>query len=176
MSGTNSLQTHWDWFWGTHKRAISAALLGCGVSRIVGNVQVFGHPLHRGIERRSLCQSSWNGCSGLFWGERWWSVGVVAADGVRPGLGCILQFCSGDGFLLITNKSSDFSVGQMWWGLLLFPSFFCELICYFISPNAGVCRYPLKSNTGSQSEGAGVLCEPLSPCVRFTRYEGLQGW
>ena len=34
-------------------------------------------------------------CSGMFWGERWWSVGVVATDGVRPGLGCILQSCSG---------------------------------------------------------------------------------
>ena len=41
-------------------------------------------------------------------------------------------------------------------GLLLFPSFFCELICYIISPNAGVCWYPLKNNTGSLSEGADV--------------------
>ena len=98
MSGTNPLQTPRAWFWGTHKWAISAALLADGVSRTVGSVPVFGPPLHRGIVRRSLCQSSWDGysvCSGLFWGERWWSVGVVPADGARPGLGCILQSCSG---------------------------------------------------------------------------------
>ena len=39
-----------------------------------------------------------------------------------------------DGFLFIMDKSFDFSVGQMRWGLLFFPSFFCELICHFISP------------------------------------------
>ena len=90
MSGTNPLQTPRAWFWGTHKWAISAALLADGVSRTVGSVLVFGPPLHRGIVRRSLRQSSWDGysvCSGLFWGERWWSVGVVPADGVPPGLG-----------------------------------------------------------------------------------------
>ena len=59
ISGTNPLQTPRTWFWGTHKWAISAALLGGGVSRTVGNVLVFGPPLHRGIERRSLRQSSW---------------------------------------------------------------------------------------------------------------------
>ena len=80
-----------------------------------------------------------------------------------------------DGFLLIMEKSFDFSVGQMWWGLLLFPFFFCELICHFISPNAGVCWYPLKNYTGSLSEGVDVLCELLLRCVRFTRHEGLQG-
>ena len=98
MSGTNPLQTPRAWFWGTHKWAISAALLADGVSRTVGSVLVFGSPLHRGIVRRSLRQSSWDGysvCSGLFWGERWWSVGVAPADGARPGLGCILQSCSG---------------------------------------------------------------------------------
>ena len=98
MSGTNPLQTPRALFWGTHKWAISAALLADGVSRTVGSVLVFGPPLHRGIVRRSLRQSSWGGysvCSGLFWGERWWSVGVVPADGVCPGLGCILQSCSG---------------------------------------------------------------------------------
>ena len=98
MLGTNPLQTPRAWFWGTHKWAISAALLGGGVSRTVGSVLVFGPLLHRGIELRSLRQSSWDGysvCSGLFWGERWCSVGVVAAYGVRPGLGCILQSCSG---------------------------------------------------------------------------------
>ena len=97
-SGTNPLQTPRAWFWGTHKWAISAALLAGGVSRTVGSVLVFGPPLHRGIVRRSLRQSSWDGysvCSGLFWGERWWSVGVAPADGARPGLGCILQSCSG---------------------------------------------------------------------------------
>ena len=98
MSGTNPLQTPRAWFWGTHRWAISAVLLAGGVSRTVGNVLVFGPPLPRGIERRFVRQSSWDGysvCSGLFWGERWWSVGVVAADGVHPGLGCILQSCSG---------------------------------------------------------------------------------
>ena len=72
MSGTNPLQTPRAWFWGTHKWAISAALLADGVSRTVGSVLVFGLPLHRGIVRRSLRQSSWDGysvCSGLFWGE-----------------------------------------------------------------------------------------------------------
>ena len=69
-----------------------------------------------------------------------------------------------DGFLLIMDKSFDFSVGQVRWGLLLFPSFSYELICHFISPNAGVCWYPLKNYTGSLSEGADVLCELL--CLR----------
>ena len=76
-----------------------------------------------------------------------------------------------DGFLFII----DFSVGQMRWGLLFFPSFFCELIRHFISPNAGVCWYPLKNYTGSLSEGVDVLCELLLRCVRFIRHEGLQG-
>ena len=62
-----------------------------------------------------------------------------------------------DGFLFVTDESFDFSVGQMLWEMLLFSSFFCELICYFISPD--VCWYPLKNNTGSLSEGADVLCE-----------------
>ena len=98
MSGTNLLQTPRAWFWGTHKWAIFAAWLADGVSRTVGKVLVFGPPLHRGIVRRSLRQSSWDGysvCSGLFWGERWWSVGDVPADGALPVLGCILQSCSG---------------------------------------------------------------------------------
>ena len=98
ISGTNPLQTPRAWFWGTQKWATCAALLGGRVSRTAGNVLVFRPPLHRGIELRSLCQSSRDGysvCSGLFWGERWWSVGVVATDGVRPGFGCILQSCSG---------------------------------------------------------------------------------
>ena len=62
------------------------------VSRTAGNVLVFGSALHSGIELRSLRQSSWDGYSvwsGLFWGERW-SVGVVATNGVRSGLSCIL--------------------------------------------------------------------------------------
>ena len=165
VSGTNPLQTPTAWFWGTHKWAIFAALLANGVSRTVGNVLVFGPPLHRGIVRRSLRQSSWDGysvCSGLFWGERWWSVGVMAADGVHPGFGCILQSCSGRWLSSYYDKSFDFSVWQMWWGLLLFPSFFCKLICHFISPTAGVYWYPLKNYTVSLSEGADVLCEDCS--------------
>ena len=111
MSGTNPLQTPRAWFWGTHKWAISAAVLVDAVSRTVGSVLVFGPPLHRGIERRSLRQSSWDGysvCSGLFWGERWWSVGVMAADGVRPGLGCILQSCSGPHSCFWSNETTAF--------------------------------------------------------------------
>ena len=50
MSGTDPLQTPRAWFWGTHKWAISAASLAGGVSRTVGNVLVFGPPLHRGSE------------------------------------------------------------------------------------------------------------------------------
>ena len=80
-----------------------------------------------------------------------------------------------DGFLFIMDNSFDFSVGQMRWGLLFSPSFFCELICHFISPNAGVCWYPLKNYIGSLSEGVDVLCELLLRCVRFIRHEGLQG-
>ena len=80
-----------------------------------------------------------------------------------------------DGFLFIMDKSFDFSVGQMQWELLFFPSFFCELICHFISPNAGVCWYPLKNYISSLSEGVGVLCELLLRCVRLIRHEGLQG-
>ena len=80
-----------------------------------------------------------------------------------------------DGFLFIMDKSFDFSVGQMRWGLLFFPSFFCELICHFISPNASVCWYPLKNYLGSLSEGVDVLCELLLRCVRLIRHEGLQG-
>ena len=76
-----------------------------------------------------------------------------------------------DGFLFVTDKSFDFSVGQVWWGLLLFPSIFC----FFISPNAGVCWYPLKNYTGSLCEGADVLRELPLRFVRFTRHEGLQG-
>ena len=109
MSGTNPLQTPRAWFWGTHKWAISAALHSGRVSRTAGNVLVFGPPLHRGIEPQSLHQSSWDGysvCSGLFRGERWWPVGVMAADGVCPGLGCILQSCSGRWlFFYIADKS-----------------------------------------------------------------------
>ena len=63
MLGTNPLQTPRAWFWGTHKWVISAALLAGGVSRTVGTVLVFGPPLHRGIEWRSLCQSSSDGYS-----------------------------------------------------------------------------------------------------------------
>ena len=86
------------------------------------------------------------------------------------------SLAAGDGFHFIVDKSFDFSVGQMWWVLLLFASFFCELICYFISHNADVCWYPLKNNIGRLSEGVDVFCELLLRCVRFIRHEGLQSW
>ena len=54
MSGTNPLQAPRAWFGGTHKWAIPAALFAGGVSRTVGNVLVFGPPLHRGIEQMSF--------------------------------------------------------------------------------------------------------------------------
>ena len=95
MSGTNLLQTPRAWFWGTRKFAISAVLIGGRMSRIAGNVLVFGPLLLRGIELRSIRQSSWDGysvCSGLFWDERWWSVGIVVV--MKCVLICILQsFC-----------------------------------------------------------------------------------
>ena len=102
------------WFWGTHKWAISAALLSGRVSRTAGYLLVFGRLLHRGIELRSLCQSSsesYSVCSSLLWGERSWQV-----------MQCVLvwvvfsSLAVEDGFLFITNKSFGFSVGQMWWG------------------------------------------------------------
>ena len=105
MSGAN-LQTPRAWFWGTHKWAILAALLGGIVSRIAGSVLEFRPLLCRGIELRSLRQSFRDGysiCSGLFWGERWWSVGVVATDGpilvwVVPSIHAVE-----DGFLCIMD-------------------------------------------------------------------------
>ena len=66
----------------------------CANIYVVGNILVFGPPLHRGIELRSLRQSSGDGysvSSGLFLAQSWWSVGVAAVDGVRPGLGCMRQ-------------------------------------------------------------------------------------
>ena len=88
MSGTNLLQTPRAWFSGTHKWAIFTALLGGIVSRIAGYVLVFCPLLYRSIELRSLRQSFWDCysvCNGLYRGERWWSVCVMAADGLRPG-------------------------------------------------------------------------------------------
>ena len=126
MSGTDLLQTPRAWFWGTHKWAISATLLNGRVSRIAGNVVVLGPFLLMNIKLRSLCQSLSNGCSscrGMFWGKRWWSVGVVAVDEVCPGFGCILHFCCGRCVHFIMDKSFGFSVRQLWWGLLLFSSF-----------------------------------------------------
>ena len=103
-------------FIGTHKWAISAALLGGRVNRIAGNVLVCGPLLHRGIERRSLRHFSWDGYSvrsGLFWGERWWSVGVVADDGVHPSLGCILKSCCGRRlFFLVWIRQQQEQQGQ----------------------------------------------------------------
>ena len=121
MSGTNPLQTPRAWFWGTHMWAISAALLADGVSRTVGSVLVFGPPLHRGIVRRSLRQSSWDGCSeakddGL----------LVSCQLMECVLIWVVSFSLAveDGFLFSMDKSFDFSVGQMRWGLLFsLPSF-----------------------------------------------------
>ena len=59
--------------------------------------------------------------------------------------------------------------------LLLFPSFFCELICYFISANASVCWYPLKNNTGSLSEDADVLYELFFAVCQVHHTWGLAG-
>ena len=37
----------------------------------------------------------------------------MAADGVRPGLGSISSLAVESGFLLVMDKSFDFSIGQM---------------------------------------------------------------
>ena len=75
---------------GIHLWAMCTTSLDGNGSRTVGNV-VFSLLLHRGIEL-SLCQSFSDGCpiySDLFWGERWWSVGIMLADEGCPVLGCI---------------------------------------------------------------------------------------
>ena len=108
MSGTNPLQTPELVLW-----AISAALLTGGVSRTVGNVLVFDLPLHWGIEQRSLRQSSWDGysiCSGLFWGKRWWSVGVVVSCASRYSLDRHFVFK----YAFIINRSK-YSKGSKGW-------------------------------------------------------------
>ena len=151
--------------------------VGGRVSRIAGHVLVFGLLLHRGFELRSLHLGwlfslqwpvlRWKmvvcWCHGSWWSASWF--------GLYPPV--LLRKMA---FLFIIDRSFDFSVAQMWWGLLLFHSFFCKLICYFISPNADVCWYPLKNNTGSLSKGANVLYELLLRCVKFIRHEGLQSW
>ena len=147
MSGTNPLQTPRAWFWGTHKWAISAALLTGGVSRNVGNVLVFDPLFHRSIELRSSHQSSWDGysvCSSLSWGERWWSVGVMAADGVCPGLGCILKFCRG--------RWPSFYYGLKFW-------LFCRIDCP--GDNTSVClvghrSFPISGMGGRVVRGEGI--------------------
>ena len=67
------------------------------MSRTVDNVLVFGPPLDRGIERRSLSVyanplemaiQSAVACSEAKDGGL---LGVLVADGVGPGFGCILQ-------------------------------------------------------------------------------------
>ena len=45
--------------------------------------------------------------------KRWWSVGVVAADGVRPGLVLSSSLVMEDGFLFAVDKNFDFYAGQM---------------------------------------------------------------
>ena len=145
-----------------HKWAISAALLGGIVSSIAGHVLVFGLLLHKGVELRSLCQSFSDGCSvcsGLFWGERSWSVGVVATDGVCPGLGCILQSWCGRWLSCYCGLEFWLFYKTDVMGLFLFSSFFCKLISYFIFANVSVCWYPPKNNTGRLGKSADVLCE-----------------
>ena len=121
MSGTDPLQTPRAWFWGTLKWAISAALLADGVSRTVGNVLVFGPPLHFYVNPLEMVLQSAVACSetkdgGLL--VLWQLMECVLVWVVSSSLAVE------DSFLLITDKSFDFSVGQMWWDLLLFPSFF----------------------------------------------------
>ena len=68
------------------------------MSRIAGNVVVFGPFLHRGIGLRFSCQTFSDGSSvygGLFSDEKWWSVGIVPADAGCSGSGCVRQFCCG---------------------------------------------------------------------------------
>ena len=92
------------------------------MSRIAGNVLAFGPLLHRGIELRSLRQSFWDGysvCSGLFWSERWWFVGVVAADGVRPCLFASSSLVVEDGILFIMDSVRDKSGGVAPFSFLL---------------------------------------------------------
>ena len=70
MSGANPLQTPRAWFWGTHKWAISAALLADGVSRTVGSVPVTSKlalqwlPCHR-----VSTGTGWPDVSTLWFGE-----------------------------------------------------------------------------------------------------------
>ena len=113
MSGANPLQTPRAWFLGTHKWAISAALLADGVSRTVGSVLVFGPPLHRGIVRRSFANplemaiQSAVACSeakddGL----------LVSRQLMERVLVWVVSFSLAveDRFLFIMDKSFDFSV------------------------------------------------------------------
>ena len=108
---------------------------------------LYSNPLEMAIQSAVACYEVKDG--GLF--VSWHLIECVLVWVVSSSLAV------GDGFLFIADRSFDFSVGQVF----LFPSIFCELICYFISPNGSVCLYPLKNNTGRLSEGADVLCELL---------------
>ena len=78
-----------------------------GVSRTVGDVLVFGRPLHRGMEQRSLCQFYWDGFKSA----------VACSEAKDDGLLVSWQLMEGvlvwvvssslaveDGFLLIMDK------------------------------------------------------------------------
>ena len=173
MSGANPLQTPRAWFWGTHRWAISAALLADGVSR---TEQILCRPPELGFEGHTdgpyllpWLVVEWAGLQVMFCclvhlSTRALSRGLyanpldmaiqsaVACSGTKDGgllvsrqlMECVLVWVVSsslaveDDCLFIMDKSFDFSVGQMWWGLLLFPSFSCKLICYFINPGVGV--------------------------------------
>ena len=98
MSEIDLPQTPRGWFWGTHLWAISAALLEGSVSRIAKMCWCLVRFATGTLSWDLHANSFWDGysvCNGQFWGERWWSVCIVAADEVRPGLRCILQSCCG---------------------------------------------------------------------------------
>ena len=85
---------------GFEKHSSGLYLLPCLVVEWAGLQVVFWCLVRLSTEALSwsffLCQSSWVGysvCSGLFWGERWWSVDVVADDGVHSCLVWSLQIC-----------------------------------------------------------------------------------
>ena len=104
MSGTDPLQTPRAWFWGTHKWAITAALLADGVSRTVGNVlEVFRPILLRWLFSLQWPVPRWKMmvccCFGSWWCASWF--------GLYPP---VLQWKMA--FLLCIDKSFDFSVGR----------------------------------------------------------------
>ena len=93
------------------------------MNRTVGNVLVFGPSFHRSIERRSLRQKGGLYANPL---EMATQCAVACSEAKDDGLlvswqlvECVLvrvvssSFTEEDDFLLITDKSFDFSVGQM---------------------------------------------------------------